>query len=41
MVKKFASDARRNCDDIVATISRSYDKADQFKFRVPGDDLPF
>ncbi|MDA3864405.1 MAG: hypothetical protein PF689_11120 [Deltaproteobacteria bacterium] len=33
MVKKFASDARSNFADIVFTISRSYDKADEVKFR--------
>jgi hypothetical protein len=34
MVKKFASDARNNFADIVDTISRSYDKADEVKFRL-------
>ncbi len=33
MVKKFASDERSNFADIVDTISRSYDKADEVKFR--------
>jgi hypothetical protein len=31
-VKKFASDARSNFADIVDTISRSCDKADEVKF---------
>ncbi|MGM0596118.1 MAG: hypothetical protein ACQES9_03685, partial [Myxococcota bacterium] len=31
--KKFASDARDKFADIVATISRSYDKTDEVKFR--------
>ncbi len=33
MVKKQVSDARNNFSDIVDAISRSYDKADQLKFR--------
>jgi hypothetical protein len=32
-VKKFASDVPSNFADIVDTISRSYDKADEAKFR--------
>jgi hypothetical protein len=33
MVKKFASDVRSNFADIATTISNSYDKADEVKFR--------
>ncbi|MDA3864597.1 MAG: hypothetical protein PF689_12090 [Deltaproteobacteria bacterium] len=33
MGKKFTSDARNNFEDIATTISRSYDKADEAKFR--------
>jgi hypothetical protein len=33
MVKKFASDAPSNFADIATTISRSYGKADEARFR--------